>query len=183
MLTSVHVCPSRIPPRHKARTQEEAEKIRNLGLGAIFKNEIRPLVKLDSTTVLRKLNYVDNDALVQLYYPLVLSWNGEKLEHRNSRVTFSPAKYLQSERKRLLFLWSGTSQDDFWHETKMTEWFTSPDNSSLSADVFQIWSITFSHWRLISSKMGFIAFRKTGTAELETAPEESDGVVGLCEYL
>lgn len=62
-------------------------KIRNLGLGAIYNNEIRPLVKLDSTAVLRKLNYVDNDALVQLYYLLVLSWNGEKLEHEETETT------------------------------------------------------------------------------------------------
>ena len=58
---------------NKARTQEEAVKIRNLGLAcAIYKNQIRPLVKLDRTTVLRKLNYMD-DALVQLYYLLVLN--------------------------------------------------------------------------------------------------------------
>lgn len=58
----------------------------NLGLGAIYKNQIRPPEKLDSATVLSKLNHVDNDALVQLYYLLVLVSDGGKLEHRESET-------------------------------------------------------------------------------------------------
>lgn len=68
-LTSVHVSPQKVFLCNRGRKLRKTEtNIRNLGLGAKNKNEIRPLVKLDSPTVLRKLNYVDNDALVQLYY-------------------------------------------------------------------------------------------------------------------
>lgn len=86
VVTSVCVLPPTQFLSDKARPQEEAVKIRNLGLCAIYKNQIRALVKLDSATVLRKLNYVDNDALVQLYYLLVLSQNGGKLEQKDTEI-------------------------------------------------------------------------------------------------
>lgn len=60
-----------VPKKYSSATEEEPQKnlkIRNLGLGAKNRNGTRPLAKVDSATVLRKLNYVDNDALVQLYY-------------------------------------------------------------------------------------------------------------------
>ena len=78
-LTSVHVSPNRVSS-NRARTQKETVKIRNLGLGTIYKNEIRSRVNLDNSSLGKKRNYVGNTMMHPLNSVNFWRWAVEQRE-------------------------------------------------------------------------------------------------------